>query len=272
MDITTIVGVLFGAFLIFFAVFWPSIGDNAAMSQMANTFFLSAGALSSALIVLGGTFAATLMNYPVSVVVSVFKVLKQVFAPTAGGELSTWVDDLVHLAEETRRSGLMALDNLMGQITSPFLKKGLQLAMTESDPVKIENILVLEVEHMKARHRDGQDLFKKMASYAPAFGMLGTVVGLIQMLASQAGENPDPKAILPGMAVALITTFYGVILANLFFTPIAGKLKTRSEHEVLVMEMQIEAVLSIQAQDAPSTVREKLLSFLSPRERGGRGQ
>lgn len=270
MDVTTVVGVLIGAFMIAFAVFFPYISDASAMRTIAELFFYGTGAWSSALIVLGGTFAATLMNYPLNVVVSVFKVLKQVFAPTGGTELATWVDDLVHLAEETRRSGLMALDNLMGQITSPFLKKGLQLAMTESDPVKIENILVLEVEHMKARHRDGQDLFKKMASYAPAFGMLGTVVGLIQMLQSQAGANPDPKDILPGMAVALITTFYGVILANLFFTPIAGKLKTRSEHEVLVMEMQIEAVLSIQAQDAPSTVREKLLSFLSPRERGTR--
>lgn len=249
MDIASLFGVVVGVTLLFWAIF---------LGGSVNAFWN----VPSLMITVGGTLAATMIAFPFSHVVSVFRVVKNVFIrqPQSPGDV---IGTLVRFAEKARREGLLALEDEAEDLDEEFLKKGIHLVVDGTDPELIRSILETELTFLEERHRIGQSLFQTMGALAPAFGLVGTLIGLIQML-----RNMDnPKMIGPGLAVALITTFYGVVLANLVFIPIAGKLRVRSLDEVLMKQVMVEGILAIQAGDNPRIVEEKLKAFLAPRIR-----
>ncbi|RKY77154.1 motility protein A, partial [candidate division KSB1 bacterium] len=249
MDIATIIGIVAGIFLILLSI----------MMKGALNAFIDPGSM---LIVIGGTFAATLINYPLPEMIGVIGVVKKAFLHKAPDPRDT-IKQIVKFAEVARREGILALEDQMNTVEDSFLRQGLQLAVDGTEPELMRTILGTEISYLQERHEAGKGIFQSMGAYAPAFGMIGTLIGLVLMLSSM----DDPSAIGPGMAVALITTFYGAVLANLIFLPIAGKLKTRSNQEVMNKELIMEGVLSIQSGDNPRIVEQKLISFLPPKIR-----
>ena len=249
MDIATIIGILAGIALIILTI----------VQQGNPAVFLDVGSI---MIVFGGTISATLINFPLKEILSVIGVVKNAFLHKAPDSRDT-IKKIVHLADLARREGILALEREMEEIEEAFLKQGMQLAVDGTEPEQIRHILGTELAYLQERHELGQGIFKSMGTYAPAFGMIGTLIGLVMMLAGM----EDPSTIGPSMAIALITTFYGAVLANLIFLPIEGKLKTRSKQEVNSKELVLEGVLSIQSGDNPRVVEQKLISFLPPKNR-----
>jgi chemotaxis protein MotA len=170
---------------------------------------------------------------------------------------------LVGFAAKARKDGMLALESHLKDIDDSFLVKGLELAIDGQEPNSIGEILQVELESLEGRHQLCAEIFVSMGNFAPAMGLLGTLIGLVQMLQ----QMDDPSKIGPAMAVALLTTFYGVLLANLLFLPIAGKLKTRSKHEVLLKQLILEGVMAIQSGDNPRIVEQKLKAFVAPMDR-----
>lgn len=249
MDIATISGIIAGISAIVISILLGGTLD--AFIDIPSIF-----------IVVGGTIAATLINFPMSDLISVMGVVKNAFlykVQSATDAIST----LVKYAEMARREGILALENEAENIHDAFMKKGIQLAVDGTAPDLIRNILETELSYLEDRHKLGQGIFEAMGTFAPAFGMIGTLIGLINMLKTL----DDPTQIGAGMAIALITTFYGAVLANLILLPIAGKLKNRTVRESLLKEVTIEGIMSIQAGDNPRVVEEKLKAFLSPKSR-----
>lgn len=250
MDVATVVGIISGLSFIFIAML---------LGGAPITTFIH---LPSMMITVGGTLAATLINYPLSDIRGVLGTVRNAFAfedrtPTDMIEL------LVSYATKARREGILTLESELETVTDPFLVRGVRLAIDGTAPELIKDILTTELSYVESRHGLGQGIFTMMGTYAPAFGMIGTLIGLISMLRSL----EDPSQIGQGMAMALITTFYGAFMANLIFLPIAGKLKNRTQSEVLMKEVVIEGILSIQSGDNPRIVEQKLKAFISPRMR-----
>ena len=249
LDKASLIGVICGIILIIISI----------VSEGSLSTFWS---LSSLMIVLGGTLAATLINFPMAKVIGTMKILRIAFKDHTTEPAET-INTLVAFAEKARREGLLALEAEAENLDQPFLKKGIELIVDGTDPELVRSILETELNFVEERHRQGAKIFESMGASAPAFGMLGTLIGLILMLTNL----DDPSSIGPGMAVALITTFYGSMLANLFFIPIAGKLRIRSDEEILNKELMLEGILSIQAGENPRIVLEKMKSFLNPIDR-----
>ena len=212
------------------------------------------------MIVFGGTFAATCVNFPISDMVKAFKAVYYIFARKKVSPNDV-VNLMVRIAQISRKEGLLALENIKTE--NMILKKACQLIADNADKEMITETLRFEIISLKNRHAVIQDVFRKMASFAPAFGMIGTLIGLIQMLS----RLEDPSSIGPAMAVALLTTFYGAIMANLIFLPIAGKLKSRTNEEILNLEIIFHGAKSILENNNPNFVYEKLSSFVAPGER-----
>jgi chemotaxis protein MotA len=223
------------------------------------TWFINA---PSALIVVGGTFGAVLINYPISDLLGVSGVVKNVFFQK-DLKVSNVIEKLVDMSKTARREGILALEKQAENIKDPFFSKGVRLMIDGLEPAALSKILYTELEFIEERHRLGAEIFTTAGNFAPAMGMVGTLIGLVKMLM----QMDDPSSIGPAMAVALITTFYGVILANLIFLPIAGKLKTRSADELLTKQLIISGVLSVQSGDNPRILEQKLHSFIAPVER-----
>lgn len=246
MDLATVVGVVAGFGLIALAIV---LGGNPAI-------FVS---VSSLVIVVGGTVSATLINFPMGDVLSVVGKVRNAFfhedRPPA--EL---IETLVHFATIARREGILALEGQANETDDEFLKRSIQLAIDGTSPELIKDVLTTELAFMEDRHSTGQSILNSMGAFCPAFGMIGTLVGLVQMLAAM----EDPSQIGAGMAVALLTTLYGAVLANVLFLPAAGKLKVRTAGELLSKEIVIEGILSIQSGDNPRVVEQKLKAFVSP--------
>jgi chemotaxis protein MotA len=249
MDIATIIGIIFG-FVI--------VGSAIAMGGGAAGFVN----IPSVFVTVGGTVAATLIAFSLREVKSVIAVTRKAFAHKADS-IPDIIKDMLRFALKARREGILALESEIETVKDPFIQKSLQLAIDGTSPEIMEEVLRTEVQRIESRHELGQRLFKAMGTYAPAFGMIGTLVGLVQMLQNMS----DPATIGPGMAVALLTTFYGALMANLLFLPMAAKLKMRSEQEVLVKEVVIGGILSIQSGDNPRIVEQKLQVFIAPKER-----
>lgn len=246
MDIATVAGIVSAFALVFTAIL---LGGGIGM-------FIDAQSL---MIVIGGTMGATMINYPLKDVLAVFKIVKNVFfssIPTSGELIEKFID----FANKSRREGVLVLEGELNNINDPFLAKGLQLTIDGMEPESIKEILETEIDFIRDRHQFGAEIFNTMGSFAPALGMIGTLIGLVQMLKSM----NDPSTIGPAMAVALLTTFYGAILANLLFVPMAGKLKTRSKEEVLVKEMIVNGIIAISVGENPRIVEQKLHAFLAP--------
>ena len=250
MDLATLVGMLVSFGLVISAM---ATGAGGLMTFVD---------IPSVLIVFGGTLGATLTHCPLGNALGTTKVMKNAFFAKPIN-MAAVIDEFVDYANKARREGILALEATVNSLDDPYLKKGLQLTVDGLEPQAIQEVLELEMGAQEGRHETGIGVVEAMASYAPAMGMIGTVVGLVQMLKSM----DDPSSIGPAMAVALITTFYGVILANLIFLPIGNKLKIRSQEEVHLREMQMEGILGIARGENPRLIREKLNSYLPPQDR-----
>lgn len=246
MDIATVVGFAAGTALLIITVLLT--GD-------VTVFF----DLPSVVLVFGGTLSATLINFPLSDVLSTFNTLKNAFIhKTVNTELL--IQRLVEFATVARREGILALEAHASKAEDTFMQKSIQLAIDGTAPELIKDILTTEIAFMEDRHSMGQSVLSAMAAFAPAFGMIGTLIGLVAMLATL----DDPSKIGAGMAVALLTTLYGALLANMIFLPSVGKLKVRTATELLQKEIIIEGILSIQSGDNPRVVEQKLKAFVAP--------
>lgn len=226
---------------------------------------------NSILIVVGGTLAATMVNLPLKAVRNLFNILKNVFK----GEDYDYVgiiNEIVEKAQKARKDGLLSLEADLTNMREGFFKNGIELAINERESSRLRTFLNLEMNNITSRHIAGQELFLYMGSYAPAFGMLGTVLGLIVMMNNFAGSGEEVSAsydvsekfaqLLSGMGLALITTFYGVFMANMIFLPIGGKLKRISENEMMLKNIVVEGIISIHAREHPLLIKEKLMTFV----------
>jgi chemotaxis protein MotA len=254
VDISTVIGLVAGTGFILFGIFYGG-GTVAGFLDPA-----------SVAIVMGGTFSALLVNHPLTSVKESMKVVRRAFT-VSKEDSSELINSLVGFAVRARREGLLALESETAAATDEFLKKGLNLVVDGTDPDLVRSILETDLAYLEERHRVGAKFFEDGAVYAPAMGLVGTLIGLILMLATL--DNPD--TIGSKMAIALLTTFYGSVMANLIFLPICGKLKLRSADEVLRREIMIEGILAIQAGEGPSIIQEKLNSFLAPSLRARKG-
>ena len=260
-DLGTLIGLLAGISIIILGIL--SAGGEIAWFWNFN----------SILIVLGGTFAATMVNLPLKAVTNIFNILKNVFR-AEDYDYTGIIEEVVNKATKARKDGLLSLEADLSGMKDGFFKNGIELAINEKDTKRLRTFLNLEMNNIQSRHIAGQELFLYMASYAPAFGMLGTVLGLIIMMMNftTGGSDIDLGAdysvadrfseLLRGMGLALITTFYGVFMANMIFLPIGGKLKRRSENEMMLKNIVVEGIISIHAREHPILIREKLMTFV----------
>jgi chemotaxis protein MotA len=249
LDIATLIGILVSFGLVIISILLG--GDGA--------WFINAPSL---MIVCGGTMGATLLAYPLRDVLSVFKVAQNVFMYKSQS-ISKLIPMMAGFAKKARREGILSFEPQLDKIEDPFLVKGIQMAIDGMESSSIENVMTTEIIYVEERHRLGADIFSTMGTFAPAVGMLGTIIGLVQMLM----QMEDPSQIGAPMAVALLTTFYGTLLATLVFLPVAGKLKTRSKQEILFKQMVLEGVISIQSGDNHRVVEQKLKAFIAPNAR-----
>ena len=250
MDIATIIGLGTGFGLILLAM---------ALGGSGLGIYID---LNSFLMVIGGSFAAMMISTPLSRVLGISKIMNHVFK-IPNYELEKTISTLVNFSERARREGLLALEDDIEDVSDEFLKDGIQMVVDGTDPEIIKAILFSDLEQLEARHGVGIKFFSDWGSLAPAFGMIGTLAGLIAMLANL----DDPDAIGSGMALALITTMYGSIFANMVLIPFKNKLTDRDQEERLTREIMIEGILSIQAGDNPNILKYKLVSFLDPVKR-----
>ena len=251
MDIATVVGLLLGMVMVLMAIMTG--GDIGA--------YVNGPAV---MIVVGGAIAATMVSQPVKGFLKIPKVVaKTLFNKTP--EPAGIISDLVDLAEVARRDGILALEGMIDQMRDEFMVRGVQMAVDGTDPEIIQAVMETELENLLERHDTGKGMLDAMGRYAPAFGMIGTLVGLVAMLSNM----DDPSKIGAGMAAALLTTLYGALLANVVFLPLADKLALRSGEEALCKTIIIHGVMSIQSGDNPRTVESKLMTFLPPTLRPG---
>ncbi len=250
MDIATIVGMILAFVLVILGI----------LKGGSLLLFWNA---PSVLIVLGGTFGATLINYPLKEVLGMATVVKNVFLHTVRSP-HEMIGRLVDLSRRTRRGGILSLEPYVKGIEDDlFLKHGLQMLVDGTDMDTLRSVLERDIIYASERHKIGADIFLTLATYAPSLGMIGTLIGLVQMLE----KLNDPSQIGPGMAVALLTTFYGAILAYLIFLPISGKLRARSKQEMLLKGLVVEGICMIAAGENPRIVESRLQVFLAPQER-----
>ncbi len=249
-DIMTVVGALLGFGLVVSGIMIQD-GD-------LNAFWNPAGLM----ITIGGSVGALMVNFRIDEMKTVFQVTKKVFLQKDESILDLHARFL-NLAQKARREGLLVLEDELDEIEDPFFRNGLQMVIDGFEPDSIRNILNAELSSLENRHDLGQNLFRTWGALSPSFGMIGTLIGLVMMLS----ELDDPSAIGPGMAVALLTTFYGVLLANLIFNPIAGKLAIYSDEEVRMKEIIIEALLALQSGINPRLLQEQIKSYFSPQEK-----
>jgi chemotaxis protein MotA len=247
MDFASIIGILSGLSLIASAI-WMK-GD---LTNFYN--------LPGLMIVLGGTIASTILTFPLKDVMKAFKAAFFVLYERKI-DPNDMVKNILKIGKISRREGLIALGKV--KTNHPILKKGCNLIADGAEEDIIRNALRIEIESLKHRHFNIQDVFIKMATFSPAFGMIGTLIGLVQMLS----QLNDPSNIGPSMSVALLTTFYGVVLSTLFFLPIAGKLKARTITEVINMEIIFEGAISILQNNNPLMVFDTLSSFIPAKDR-----
>lgn len=244
MDIATIAGLLFGVFLIIAAIL---LGGSASI-------FIN---VPGVLIVLGGTLAVTFIKFSVSDVLNTVAVVMKTFLFRLMSPIGA-VEQIAEFAMVARRDGVLALEGR--EVADPFFSRGLRMVIDGLEPEHVTTVLRRELQYSAERHKKGQGIFKGMGASAPAFGMIGTLIGLVQMLASM----DEPSQIGPAMAVALLTTLYGALLANLVALPLADKLDLRSKEECLLRELIIAGVAGIQRGAQPRLLEEELKVFLAP--------
>jgi chemotaxis protein MotA len=217
----------------------------------------------SVMIVVGGSIMTLLISYRMDMMTKFAKVFMIAIKPTYQPNYEELIKKLVDYATQARRDGILSLEQAAANEEDEFLKKGLSMAVDGNEPDTIRELLEIDLEQMDERHKKMASIFSNWAGLAGAFGMIGTLVGLVAMLLNMS----DPSSIGPSMAVALLTTLYGAMIGNIFGNPIASKLGIRNDDEILAKTMIIEGIMSIQAGDNPRTLEAKLLSFLPPSKR-----
>lgn len=245
MDLATVIGILLSIALVLAAII---MGGSPIM-------FVN---VPSMMVVVGGTLGVTLMRNPLATVLGTFDVITKAFT-TKVLMPEDLIAEVITLSRQARKNGMLSLENT--EIEYAFMKKGVGLGVDGIELDQIRMILETDIRGMTSRHKRGQEVLEGMGAAAPAFGMIGTLIGLVQMLASM----EDPSTIGPAMAVALLTTLYGALIANVFCLPLADKLKVRSQEEVLNMAICLEGVISMVSGDNPSQIDRKLKSFLRPK-------
>ncbi len=256
MDFATLIGILVGVGLIGGAIVMQGIKSETSFTVFAEPI--------SFMIVLGGTLAATAIAFPLKEVLRIMTILRAIFK---GGkeDLGPLVDEIVEMGTVARK-GPKDLEDALDRVRNPFLKDGLQMVVDGYSVEEIRDILGTRVEYREEREMTEANLFKAMGKFAPAFGIIGTLIGLVFMLKGMGGGEDMASAIGSGMATALITTFYGALLANLFFLPMAEKLLTQISSKSTQQNMITEGVCLLQMKKHPLIVREKINSFIPPRE------
>ncbi|WP_188206449.1 flagellar motor protein MotP [Alkalibacillus aidingensis] len=247
-DLLTPIGIALGSTMILFGIFF-----NDGLSGVSS--FVQ---VSSIVVVLGGLTGALLVNFNSNEMKLCFKVFREAFKKDHHN-LRELIQLFISLSEKARREGLLSLENEVEEMEDNFIKKGIYLAIDGIEPEVINDIMNAEIAAMEERHQRGRAIVEKAGEYAPAWGMIGTLIGLILML----NYLDNPETIGPSMAVALLTTFYGMVLANLVFLPIAGKLVIRTEEEVFMKQVIVEGVIGVQSGQNPKILEEKLSAFLS---------
>jgi len=259
LDLGTIIGLAFGfAALIVVALMQTNFDIGHAASLLD---------LASIVLVLGGAVASSIISAPLPQFISAMKAMKIVFKPPSLNPANA-INQIVGLANTARKEGVLALEDSVANMDDEFLKKGVMLIVDGTDPELVKAIMETELSYIDERHNDIASVFDSIAQFAPSWGMKGTLIGLILMLQ----DLDDIDAVGPNMAVALITTFYGAIVANVLALPFSTKLKTINKEEALLKTVLIEGMLSIQAGENPRIIEEKLKSFLAPGVRGSVGE
>ena len=245
MDIATIIGILLG-----FMVITTSIVAGGGWQIFIH--------LPSLALTVGGMLCATLIHFSLPQFLGIFSIVKKTIITKIPPQ-SELVQKMVNYAAISRRDGPLALEQEIQNTDDMFFAKGLQMLVDGQEAETINDLMSMEIQYLQDRHAVGKKILEFMGAAAPAFGMIGTLIGLIQMLRSL----DSPESIGAGMAVALITTFYGALTANLIFIPLAGKLGNYSKVEATAMEMIVEGICSIARGDNPTAVREKIQIFVS---------
>lgn len=247
-DFLTPIGITLGFVMIMLAI---SSND----SEGGASSFLD---ISSIFIVLGGLTASLLITFKREQIKLATSVLKEAFYKN-DQRLSGLIHLFINLSERARREGILALENELDHVDDEFIRKGILLAVDGIEPEVINDIMNAEIIAMEERHYQGRSIIEKAGEYAPAWGMIGTLVGLVLMLSSL----DDPATLGPNMAVALLTTLYGTVLANLVFLPMANKLESKTDEEVFIKQIIIEGVIGVQSGQNPKILEEKLSAFLA---------
>lgn len=250
MDIATVVGLCLACCLIVGSI----ILGGAPLTAFIDP--------PSMMVVVGGSFAAALICFPLKAMLSMPKVMLKVVL-NKSEDFRSMVETIVSLAEVARRDGLLALESKLEEVENPFIRMGVQMAVDGTRPEVIESILRTEMDAVATRHKDGKSIMDQIARFAPAYGMIGTLMGLIMMLR----DMSDPSVIGKGMAVALITTLYGAIVANVVFMPFAEKLGFMNKQELMGLEIIVRGIMDIQSGENPRVIEQKLNTFLPAKMR-----
>jgi len=252
MDISTLLGLLFAVGLLFYSLFAGSDGD------IVGTFL----DVPSVMMVVGGSIFTTMLSCRFEKFLAFATITKNAFF-NKGRKPAELIRQVVQLADVARREGILSLQNTITEIPDPFLANGLQMVVDGTDADTVKQVLDMEIESIDQRHSEGRSVPDIMAKYAPAFGMIGTLIGLVVMLKNM----DDPTKIGPGMAIALLTTMYGAVVANVFCLPIVDKLTVKHDEEMLYLDVAKAGILGLQAGDNPRMLEMKLAVFLSPKQR-----
>ncbi len=249
MDLTSIIGIVAGI-----AIVLQGISQSGSLMNFFD--------LPSIVIVFGGVICSVIASFPFSTLKNVVGHMK-VLVKGKEFKPEPLIESLVEFAQIARKNGLLALEEKANELEDPFYKRSIMLVVDAMEAEKVREVLEAEVDNMAARHEDEASVYDKASAYAPAFGMIGTLVGLINMLKDLDLSSGASESLGANMSVALVTTFYGCMLSNVIFLPIAKKLRVRNEEEILYRQIIIEGVLGIQAGDNPKTLRERLASSLT---------
>ncbi|MCC6573117.1 MAG: motility protein A [Planctomycetes bacterium] len=255
MDVATLFGLVFGAVCIAVSILIGGGGNPASLLTFVDA--------PSVFITFGGTLAAMAISHPLADFKTATKVFFKTFRNIKHNTLDI-VEKISGYADLARRNGLLSLENAVDPNDDPFLRRGLRYAVDGMDRDQIHTTMQAEIDQISTRHAEGKKFFDNLTGFGPAFGMLGTLIGLVAMLKNMA----DPKTIGPNMAIALITSFYGAVIAFVFAGPIANKLSLRHAEETLNKEVILQGVLGIQAGENPRALKSRLLIYLSPKVRG----
>jgi chemotaxis protein MotA len=269
MNLTYIIGVVVAIVVMIFGMVTTIDFTSATplvinFGQLMNFFDIA-----SVLIVIGCTFAIVVASFPAKMLKCIPKHFK-VILNTKQFNPNDCIDQLVELAQIARKNGLLSLEEKANEQTDPFFKQAIMLIVDANDPDKVRGILENDIECMSARHDDAAAMYEKASSVAPAFGMVGTLVGLINMLKSM-NVSEGAGDLGSSMSTALVTTLYGCVLAHMIFGPIASNLRTRDEEEVLCKQIIVEGIMSIQSGENPKFLREKLLTYMAQKQRDASG-